>query len=88
MDRSFYVTKLEEAKSQADNAIVQGMAAIFDGLSTSINVLKTANQPPQINVDQIVSDLNTARDEWIAHVRGTFDTQILALKQTLTRLLS
>ena len=43
------------------------------------------NQKVEINADEIVADLNIARDEWLTSVKGVFDTAILGLKSALKK---
>lgn len=62
---------------------MQAFSQLQETLTSSVQNLRAAGQSVPFNVDEVVEGLNKARDEWLNHVRGTFDTQIAQLKQHL-----
>jgi hypothetical protein len=75
----------EGSKSVANQNIIQAFGKLQGDLTSSVNSLIGAGQTVSIDVNEIVEALNGVRDEWLAHVKGTFDTQITQLRSSLQR---
>jgi hypothetical protein len=83
MTNSLYKQALEPSKGQANMMVAQAFSAIQSTLINSINNLRAAGQSATLNLDTVEDELNQARDEWLNHLKGTFDTHITQLKVTL-----
>jgi uncharacterized membrane protein len=82
-NKTLFAQLLEQSQSSANQNVMGAFQQIQQSLISSINLLRSAGQSVPLNIDEIVDGLNQARDEWLNHLRGTFDTQIAQLKATL-----
>ncbi len=82
---SAYRNKLEISKATAEQSIRQAIDTIGREISSAVTTLKVSDQTVKLNVDEIVINLEAVRDEWLNHLKGAFDSAILALKQQLSK---
>jgi len=80
-----YKNKLSQSESQAENGIRSAISSIANEVIASIRTLKANGQKITINADEIVADLNTARDKWLSAVKGVFDAAISTAKTELKK---
>jgi cell division protein ZapA (FtsZ GTPase activity inhibitor) len=80
-----YKNKLSQSESQAENGIRSAISSIANEVITSMRTLKANGQKITINADEIVADLNTARDKWLSAVKGVFDAAISTAKTELKK---
>jgi hypothetical protein len=82
--RIAYRNKLEMSKANADLQVRQPISAIGQEISAAVMTLKVSGQPVKLNVEEVVVDLEAVRDEWLNHLKSTFDSAFLTLKQQLS----
>ena len=80
-----YKNKLSQSESQAENGIRSAISSIANEVIASMRTLKANGQKITINADEIVADLNTARDKWLSAVKGVFDAAISTAKTELKK---
>jgi hypothetical protein len=78
--------KIDRSKSLAENGIYSGINNIINEIAVAARTLETNGQRVEINVDDIVADLKSARDEWLTSVKKVSDAAISGLKGELEKL--
>lgn len=80
-----YKNKLGVAKAQADTGVRTAINSIAGEVISAVQALKMNSQTVNVNIDEIITDLNIARDEWLASVKGVFDIAINGLRDGLKK---
>ncbi len=80
-----YKHRFDQSKAVAENGIHSGINTIINEITAAARTLAANGQKVEINIDEIVADLNTVRDEWLTSVRTGFDSAISGLKAELEK---
>jgi len=75
-----YVAALSTSKANADAQVRQEIAAIGKTIQSAAATLQLSGQAINLDIEQITSALNLARDEWLNHMKSVFEGAILAVK--------
>lgn len=80
-----YKNKSASRNLRPKMASVAPISSIANEVIASMRTLKANGQKITINADEIVADLNTARDKWLSAVKGVFDAAISTAKTELKK---
>jgi len=78
-----YKGRFEQAKIQANTIIQQTLTSISNELQNSVSTLKAASQVVTLDIQQVVTELNAAREDWLEDVRKSFNERVLKVKMEL-----
>jgi hypothetical protein len=80
-----YKNKLGHSKDEVEDEIRTCISAIADEILSATRTLEVHGQQIELNVDEIVADLSTVRDQWLTLLKEVFDTAISELRKELKK---
>ena len=78
-----YNGRFEPAKIQANTIIQQTLTSISNELQNSVSTLKAARQVVTLDIQQVVTELSAAREDWLEDMKNIFNEGVLKVKMEL-----
>jgi len=78
-----YKGRFEQAKIDANTIIQQTLTSISNELQNSVSTLKAARQVVTLDIQQVVTELNAAREDWLEDMKEIFNEGVLKVKMEL-----